>query len=623
MRTAFRWWAALAACSLLAGSALADSLSDGRALYKSGQYAQAVSKLEQATREAPNDAAAWWHLNFAYNKLERYSDALAAVEKAGQLDPSHAFASDPSKYDQALQRLRSHTQVPSTRGASSSAPLIPQGSGASGGETSDGSGSDSMVRQLTEGDVYVQPGVRVDLGLLRSTTSSLRPTVVKIAILNSRANSRALDREATKIRQFLKAFINQGQGYVIVASKGGVAVSSESLSKAQLKELTDQVAPQMQAGSYSQGIANLARGLARAAAPRAASTGTLNAGIPTLRPSPVKGILVGLLVVVVVVIVIVVIVKKVRAAREMAARREPLERMRSDVVAQINYLDESVSLLGAGDAGAVREARVRAGTRVDEASKVMASARRPRDLDRAETLLDQARGDVARGRSLVDRAMAREAGDTSGSKPAAAAPGSVPPVYAEATSRETDWSSIDEHERGVCFFCSRPSRMNELTPVTVNLDGGDRKVLACEEDVATIRTGQMPQIRAFQQGGRAVPWYAAQGYDPYSDYYSRGYDNRSMLSDMIMFSMVDHMFWDWHRPSGWGWGGGYGGGGYGGGYAFYPDHSYYQDYRSTQAAGGMDYSRDVGGTDFLAEPGGGSGVGGDSGGSDFVGTDAS
>ena len=154
--------------------------------------------------------------------------------------------------------------------------------------------------------------------------------------------------------------------------------------------------------------------------------------------------------------------------------------------------------------------------------------------------------------------------------------------------------------------------------MTVNLDGNQQKVLACPNDLKTIKSGQMPSIRAFNEGGRYVPWYASQGYDPYRDYYSRGYD-RNWVSDMIMLSMIDHMFWGWHNPMGWGWGGGYGGWG-GNTYVFYPDHDNYRDHYAGEAAGYGDFSRDpdnAGGADFLGSSSG------DTGGSDYAGSDQS
>ena len=130
---------------------------------------------------------------------------------------------------------------------------------------------------------------------------------------------------------------------------------------------------------------------------------------------------------------------------------------------------------------------------------------------------------------------------------------------------------------------------------------------------ATRIAAIMPQIRAFNVNGKYEPWYAHQQYDPFRDYYRGGYGGGSLLGDLVTLSIIDSMFWNWHNPMGWGWGGGWGG--YGG-YMFYPDHHYYHDYYSGQAGGYGDFDSgpsDAGGTDFLGS------TGGDFGGSDFGG----
>jgi hypothetical protein len=258
----------------------------------------------------------------------------------------------------------------------------------------------------------------------------------------------------------------------------------------------------------------------------------------------------------------------------MERRREPLERLQSDVISQMNFLDDQLSALDAGTAARVRETRVSAGTSLDEAVRLIRRARTDTDLARAEQLLNQAAGEIARGRAIITGAGgAATAGATSGGD-----------GFTFAKQEEFDWSTVPDPEKGVCFFCSRPSMLRELTPVTVSLGGEQRKVLACAGDLRTIKSGEMPKIRAFQRGGQTVPWYAADDYDPYRDYDSRGYGGGSMLSDLVMMSAVNSMFWGWHNPVGWGWGGGYP-------YAFHTDHQHYRDHRAASAASNGDFQR--------------------------------
>jgi len=587
----FSRYATLSACLLLwTTTCWADPYDEGRELYKAGRYAEAAAKLEQATREDPRNAKAWWQLNFAYNKLERHADALRAVQKAHEIDPSNGFASEPGKYEEVLTRLQSkvsgttptQTAPPRTTAPAFTAP------------TRAGSGRGSLTQQLTRGDVYVEPGMNVDAARLQRVAQELRPTIVKFVVFNSRSGSATLSREASRIRDYL----NVGKGYVLVASRAAVSASSQSLNRDTLRQLTKEVAPQIETGDYTGGLERLARGLVQTRA--AQTTRTRNTWIIVL--AVIGGV-----------IVVWIVLRAAANARAMAARREPLERLKSDVISQLNFLDDQLPLLDSSTAARVKEARITAGTKLDEAARIMARAKSDRQLGSAQNLLDQAQSEIGRARSLIDRSLSGAADTGADTLPSAGKNG-----MSAATGRDTDWNAIPEGERGVCFFCSRPSRVDELTPVTVNLDGERQKVLACPDDLATIKTGEMPRIRAFEREGRYVPWYADDRYDPYRDYYGRGYDNRSLLSDLVTLSLIDHIFWGWHRPVGWGWGGGY---------VFYPEHEHYRDYYSGHAAGHGDFDRtaDAAGTDFLQNSGGDLSGGDDSeaGGVDFLGSDQS
>ncbi len=561
----------IALLALSLGIARADLLDDGRALYKAGKFAEAAVKLEQATREEPKNAKAWWQLNFAYNKLGRHSDALRAVIKADQADPSHAFASEPGKYEETLSRLKEKA------GAAASTPT--RGSN----KPITGSSQDGITKTLLTADVYVAPGLNLDMARLQRVATSL-PAQIKFVVFNSRSGSATLSREADRIRKYL----GLKNGYVIVGSRAGVAASSEKLDKKKLRELTGQVAPMMEAGDYVGGLEKLARGLVATTKQQQAAT--------SMTWMIVLGLIGGG-------ILLFVVGRKISNARAMAKRREPIERLKSDVISAINFLDDQAALCAPAVAARVREIRVNAGRKLDEGSRLISRGKTDRDMQRAEALLEQAMGEVRGGRALIDRAQSGQPLD--------------PIPVAGASAGATDWSKVPENERAVCFFCSMPAKITELTPVTVNLSGSDQKVLACAADLRTIKTGQMPNIRAFQQDGKYVPWYADNGYDPYRDYNGRGYNDRSFVSDMVTLSLIDSMFWGWHHPMGWGWGGGWGGG-----YMFYPGHHHYHDYYSSHAS---DHSPDIdaGGTDFLQGADPDLGSGGYSGSGDFLGGDQS
>jgi hypothetical protein len=578
--------------------ARADLLETGKSQYKAGQFTQAAATLENAAKQDPGNAHIWWQLNFVYNKLGRYNDALNAAKQANKLDPSNSFASSPAKYNQIVSRLQAAAGGGSA-GNSSSA-----GSAMTSGSSRSGSGSGTIVQQLLSGDVYVQPGMNVDSGRLQQAADALRPTVVKFVVFNSNSGASKLYAEAERIRHYLNSSAGIGNGYVIVSSRRGVSASSSALSKSRLKAVTAQVAPMMEAGSYTEGLVALAQGLVQARQQAAASSQRTWVIVLVLAAG-----------------IILVFIFLGRSSRNetLKAIRMRLEKQKSGIITQLNMLDDDIRVSTNDNLTGARQARVSAGSKLDEAASLLVKGKTEIDLNRVESLLDQAAADIARGRSILN-------GTPLPPQPAGAG---VPPAYPAGkatTDASMDWQSIPENQRGVCFFCSRPSLMSELSPVTVNLNGQQQKVLACPTDMETIRSGQNPQIRAFNVNGQYVPWYASSGYDPYRDYYQRGYNGGSFMTDMITLSVIDNMFWNWNRPMGWGWGGGWGG--WGGGYAFYPNHPFYQDYSFNNAAGYSDFSNSgMGGTDFLQSSGGDLG-GGDlgqnfGGGMDNMGSDRS
>jgi hypothetical protein len=269
----------------------------------------------------------------------------------------------------------------------------------------------------------------------------------------------------------------------------------------------------------------------------------------------------------------------------------------------MNVLDDAIAVMSAPGMVRAKESRIAAGTKLDEAAKIMSRAKSDTDLRQAQDLLDRAQADIASARRLAQG----DAATSPSGNPTAAG---MPPVYpvGGAATGAVDWAGIPENEKGVCFFCSQPEMLKDLTPVTVKLENQPQKVLACPDDLRTVKSGAMPQIRAFERDGRYVPWYADDRYDPYRDYYDRGYSNRSLMGDLVTLSIIDSMFWNWRHPVGWGWGGGYG---YGNGYAFYSDHDSYRDYYSHQAASSGDFGQvdDAAGSGFLQDVGGNEGPG--------------
>ncbi len=149
---------------------------------------------------------------------------------------------------------------------------------------------------------------------------------------------------------------------------------------------------------------------------------------------------------------------------------------------------------------------------------------------------------------------------------------------AQVTNQTTSWRAIPPSERGVCFFCSRPCLLRELTPVTVPIMGQAKRVLACPQDYATVQAGTLPNIRAFNVNGRPVPWYAYNRYNPYDNFYSSGYGTNFYM-DMYPYNDFDMGYWNFDGPYA------YDNDGNNQAYNFTPDAPEYQDYSAAAAAG--------------------------------------
>lgn len=197
--------------------------------------------------------------------------------------------------------------------------------------------------------------------------------------------------------------------------------------------------------------------------------------------------------------------------KQVAAAQEPVEFLRENVLSGIEYLDGYADVLPKNnpDSDQARTFRQAASARYEQAAKILDQARSMTDLNRAQTLLDQAQADVQSARRALDRA-------TGGTQNIPGDDALRPPPL---PSSQPQVEAIPAGQRGVSFFSGRPAPLPSLVPVTLTLGGESRQVLVTPDEADELRQGRMPQVLAFQQGGRSVPWYAHDGYDPYRDYW--------------------------------------------------------------------------------------------------------
>jgi hypothetical protein len=225
-----------------------------------------------------------------------------------------------------------------------------------------------------------------------------------------------------------------------------------------------------------------------------------------------QGLIWGVALLIIVLIWAIIAVKNRQKKAQMAAMLGPVNTLRGDVEQAIEYLDGYIPTLARNNADTdqVNAYRQAAAARFEQATKIIDRATEISDLARAQRLLEKAKEDAATSKRYLDRAT----GGTG------SIPGDSAVSAASLPSDIEDLTNIPDNERGVSFFSSRPAPISKLVPVTINVDGIDRQVLATPSEAAEIRRGQIPPVRSFNVGGRSVPWYMYDSYDPYRDYWT-------------------------------------------------------------------------------------------------------
>ncbi len=196
-----------------------------------------------------------------------------------------------------------------------------------------------------------------------------------------------------------------------------------------------------------------------------------------------------------------------------------VKRLHEFVIQNIAFIDNYLDLLPqSAHSQSARQARDSAAVLDNQATELV-SHDTVTDVDRAQCLLEQACDYVTACRRAINLATngTGVAVGLDGARTGAVAGESQ--LFAAGTDT-TMVEDIPQNERGACFFCSKPTRLSQLTPLTIVVVGQRRKVLACADDVRIVEHGSTPKIRMVEVQGKQVPWYRSPGYDPYRDYFS-------------------------------------------------------------------------------------------------------
>ena len=263
--------------------------------------------------------------------------------------------------------------------------------------------------------------------------------------------------------------------------------------------------------------------------------------------------------------------RSAKKRREMDAVRRPVEQKRKAALDNLSYVDGYLDLLPAGeDATRARALRQEAYDNYARAAALLQGAQNRDDVHRAEPLLDDALVQLEQCRAAIDKAtggtgVAMSIPElpslaTDDERAAADRLKPIEQVRSEQEARrlQAEIEQIPPDQRGVSFFSGQPLPASELVPVTMVIGGQKRTVMVSRDEAAAIQRGETPQVRAFEQDGRYVPWYENRGYDPYRDYYGGwGGGGFGGMGTFVNLFMLSQLF-------GGGLFGGYGGWGFGG-----------------------------------------------------------
>ncbi|GAB4455258.1 MAG: hypothetical protein OHK0029_11080 [Armatimonadaceae bacterium] len=632
-RTAIRAFSAAGAALWLATVVWAGPIDDANRLYRSGDYQAALSILQQAQGETPEDPRVYAALGKTYRKLGDNNAARDAYTEFLRLDPKLSILKNDQERRAFLQAFRSiggQIPEPTNRAPRESGPNDPNTS------------AQDIIRGLTEGNVFVVPPLRgeIDQQELEGVAASLRPLTVKTLVVNGLGGYQSREELAEDLRRRLNL---NNDAVLVVATPKGVSATSGRLGP---KQITDAIqGAGLDSVLATEGptamIAAAMRTAAQASrADRTTDTGTGVAVVGLLALGAGGWWL----------------SRRAKHKREMRGAKERVEGIRQEVIKHLSYVDGYLDLLPASDeATRAKQLRASAFEKFDTANGLIKTAEKPEQVEQALPLLTDARQELEQCRQAIDIAT----GGTGVAMGIVEIPDLATDVEkakryrkleelrtAEERARaQKELEALPAEERGVSFFSGRPMPASTLVPVTAVIAGHKRTVMATPEEAEMIRNGEMPPIRSFKdpETGRYIPWYENRRYDPYRDYYSY---NDNLLAASVMLNMLtltsmmgpgiysNYGPWGWH---GYGWGMPVPVGGY---YAFdQQPASYGYDsapvYQSEPAyepehAGGMDffgqggYEEQSDSFDFGGDGDsrfGGFGVGDDGGGFDFGGGD--
>jgi len=429
--------------------------------------------------------------------------------------------------------------------------------------------------------VHSSAGSRVDTGKIESRIRELAPRTIKVLVvpnLGGRWVRNGVEQRGAYAEWLFRDELKLQDGMTVVLTRRGIAAYDPSVPKPQLAQLNDASAKIAQREGFTAGILDsIDTVTAASSAPRSQPAATPVPPVAASTSTPARGgfpfgwLLVGLGGV-----GGYFLYRRVRENSRLDIIRTPLRHVRSDLMAEIEYLDSYDGLLAEPAASQVRDHRMRANQIWEQTEAEINALKDDRETFGIRTKLENGLREAHAGKNLIEEA-------TGGTKSAFRLPESMADV-------DELQAPLFDPKPGVCFFTGEPS--DDRVPVEFVIDGQRMTVLASREAADRIRRGETPTIAGANVDGENQPWYRVPNYQPGL---MGGGLGSGLVTNLLLFNLASTAFA--YRP---GWGGSDAGG-------------YASD--AFASSGGFDDSYDGGFSDS------GSFDSVDSGGSDYSGGD--
>jgi uncharacterized membrane protein YgcG len=393
-------------------------------------------------------------------------------------------------------------------------------------------GPDAPYVALAKGTMFITPTAEklIDRAAIEQAAEAMRPMTLKVLVvpsLGSQWVKNGAEQRGSYAKYAFEKKLSLSNAVFIVVTSKGITGYSDKVDLKTLSKLDNDALKLMDRKDFTPMITSLASSIAAAAqksgTAQASPAGTAqDAGGSRAATILTVG---GILAVGAVVGVGFLGMRARRNWQKIHDAKQAMQVEKNKATEAIDYLDSYADLIpDEENRQAIRLYRDRAYATYEDANQRATTAQKVADFAPITQMYRSAAEDAALGRPHIEAA-------TNGTKIAY----SIPPKLDPSATAAPIYAPFE----GVCFFTGKPDP--NLTPVTINLDGQRRTVMASQEALAEMRHHGEPQMRGTYDQGRFVPWYMNRGYDPYTMYGSQNF----MWQTLAMSSMINlfNPFW--------------------------------------------------------------------------------